>query len=180
MTSSRESKVPTLAHYASVAPELREIMLSEARQLVETTWRGAESMDARASSLLGATGGLGAAALGGLTFGLDQHNQALTWGAAAALVVFLLGATLAAFLSKAQVLYPAHFPGHAIVEDSAEQKTRVQVDAELARLCDQHYQFNEKANASRSKLLNLAAFSIPVGLVAGVFLLRLSNFAIIH
>lgn len=150
-------------------------MLEEARELVETTWRGAESLDARASSLLGATGGLGAAALGGLTFGLDQANYVLMWGASVSLVVFLTGAALAAWLSRGQKLFPKNFGGHVIANDSAAQKSTALVEAELARLCDKHFAQNELTNARRSQLLSFAALSIPVGLAAGALFAALSQ-----
>jgi hypothetical protein len=142
-------------------------MLTEARALVETTWRGAESLDARASSLLGATGGLGAAALGGLTFGLEEGIRPLIWGATASLVLFLAGGILAAWMSKAQTLFPSSCPGYSIAKDSTDQKAYGVVIAELSRIFDINAKKNEAANANRSKLLSVTAYTIPAGLIAG-------------
>jgi len=143
-------------------------MLFESRALVETTWRGGESLDGRASSLLSATGGLGAAALAGLAIGLSEDMPELAWGSAVSLAAFVVGSGMAAWLSKGQTLFPTCFSAHVLARDSAGGKSYEQISLELARMCDSHFEKNQKVNSDRARMLSWTAYTIPAGLVLGI------------
>jgi hypothetical protein len=168
MATQPAQSVPDLSHYETSTPDVRELMLSESRALVETTWRGGESLDGRASSLLSATGGLGAAALAGLAIGLSEDMQELASGSAVSLAAFVVGSGLAAWLSKGQTLFPTCFSAHVLARDSAGGKSREQISLELARMCDSHFEKNQKINSDRARLLSWTAYTIPAGLVLGI------------
>lgn len=168
MATQPKQVVPDISHYQTSKPDIRDLMLSDARELVEATWRGAESLDGRASSLLAATGGLGAASLAGLAIGLSEGMPELASGSAVSLAVFVAGSALAAWLSKGQTLLPVCFSAHVIARDSANGKSRDEICLELARMCDTHFEKNQTANADRSRLLSWTAYTIPGGLVLGI------------
>lgn len=142
-------------------------MLSEARHMVESTWRAAESLDAKSSSLLATTAALAAASFAAIGFGVAECLPDLSFSAGLAMVPFVVGTILAAVASTGEKLNAIHFEGSAILKDHQSRKRIAQIESELAYFLDMHSNENDKQNGRRGRKITWSAYCVPTGIVVG-------------